>query len=199
MNVPKTISYYALKKEPLDIDLIKRIKRGDRQSFEFLYKKYSRKHFLTCLRYLKNRDDAQDLLQESYIVIYRDLYQFDESKGKFLSWSNRVVINVCLQHLRKKKHFVELENLNQIPHIPSNDQELGSELSLKDLTKIIANLPNGYRTVFNMYVIDGFSHKEISDELGISISTSKTQLMKAKNMLQKQLVHLKSPLKKYYA
>ncbi len=201
MSVHKNISHYALKRKPSDSDLIRLIRKGDKRAFELLYGKYSRFHLLTCLRYVKSRYDAQDLLQEAYILIYRDLHQFDESKGNFSSWSNRVVINVCLQHLRKKKHFVELEldNVQQIAQVMTEDHEVMSEMSLKDLTQVITKLPNGYRTIFNMYVIDGFTHKEISDKLNISISTSKTQLMKARNLLQKQLLNLNHPLKKYYA
>jgi len=109
---------------------------------------------LTCLRYVKSKEDAEDLVQEAFVKIFNDLHQYDASKASYLSWSKRVVINTCLMHLRKKSVFNFMDNIV------------------------------GYRTVFNMFVIDGYSHSEIADKLDISESTSKTQLFKAKKQLR---------------
>lgn len=169
-----------------DIDLIKSSLRGEKKAFNLLYHKYSKYHLLTCLRYVKQRFDAEDLLQESYIKIYKDLKQFNPQKGNFKSWSNRVVVNTCLQHLRKKRFVLEIENVTISEKLEISAQAL-TTLNLQDMTKVISDLPRGYRTVFNMYVIDGFSHKEIAEQLNVSVSTSKTQLMKAKKLLQDKL------------
>lgn len=176
-----------LTKDTTDNTLINLILKGDKKAFSQLYMKYSKLHLLTCLRYVKHRYDAEDLLQESYIRIFKDLKQFDSCKGNFLNWSKRLVINICLQHLRKKRIVIDFDNLKQAVDKVDLNSEILSQLNLEDLTKVISSLPKGYRTVFNMYVIDGFTHKEIAEELKISTSTSKTQLMKAKKMLQKNL------------
>jgi len=139
---------------------------------------------LTCLRYVKSKEDAEDLVQEAFVKIFRDLHQFDASKASYLSWSKRVVINTCLMKLRKKSVFNFMDNIVDMTnkfYLPSRAIE---NLSLQDLTKKIQALPKGYRTVFNMYVIDGYSHAEIADKLDISESTSKTQLFKAKKHLR---------------
>ena len=139
---------------------------------------------LTCLRYVKSKEDAEDLVQEAFVKIFNDLHQYDASKASYLSWSKRVVINTCLMHLRKKSVFNFMDNIVEMTNkfqIPSQAME---NLNLQDLTKKIQDLPKGYRTVFNMFVIDGYSHSEIADKLDISESTSKTQLFKAKKQLR---------------
>jgi len=180
-----------LKIEQTDIVLIQEILSGSQKAFEVLYAKYARNHFLTCLRYIKDRSIAEDLLQESYINIYKNIKQFKPQLSKFTTWSNRVVINTCLMHLRKNDIFSKVDD---ITIIDSTNYSLAQppkaidELSLKELTNVIQRLPKGYRTVFNLYVIDGYSHQEIADILKISVSTSKTQLLKAKKALQNKLL-----------
>lgn len=154
---------------------------------------------LTCLRYCKSKEEAQDLVQESFIKIFKSLHQYDQTKAQFSTWSNRVVINVCLQHIRKKNVLNDSEDIIDIGNNLKIDPTAIDHLKLKDLTKLILNLPNGYRTVFNMYVIDGFTHKEIAEKLGVSISTSKSQLMKARKMLQILLKKADYPVKGHYA
>ena len=167
-----------------DINLIYEILKGSKTAFRDLYDRHSKGHMLTCLRYVKNRSDAEDVLQESYIKIFKDLDKYDPSKSQFNTWSNRVVINTCLMNLRKKNVFRDFDNIIDISSKLSVNADAVDNLSLQDLTNFITNLPKGYRTVFNMYVIDGYKHHEIADQLKISVSTSKTQLMKAKQMLQ---------------
>ena len=170
-----------------DIEIIQKIISGDQKSFDIIYEKYSRLYFLTCIRYFKNRQEAEDLVQEAFISIFKSLKQYDHTKSNFSTWSNRVVVNVCLQQLRRKNIFRDVDDIIDIAQNVVVEPTAVDHLNLKDLTKLILNLPKGYRTVFNMYVIDGFTHKEIGDQLGISTSTSKTQLMKARKMLQLNL------------
>lgn len=170
--------------EKTDIEIIRAVLSGSKPAFRDLYKRYAKNHLLTCWRYVKNKVDAEDVLQEAYILIYRDLKQYDPVKSKYATWSNRVVINTCLMHLRKNNIFKFSEDITEMSfQIPINENVI-SQLSLKELMQHIAQLPKGYRTVFNMHVIDGFSHREIAESLNISVNTSKTQLLKARKALQ---------------
>ena len=173
-----------------DISTIQEVLNGNQNAFKSLYNKYSKLYLLTCLRYVKNRSDAEDLLQDSCVKIFKDLKQFDPSKGTFLNWSKRVVINTCLQKLRKNNVLNDFDNIFELNTSLATKSEAIDNLNLQDLTKVIQTLPKGYRTVFNMYVVDGFSHKEIANLLSISESTSKTQLMKAKRLLK---THISNP------
>lgn len=168
----------------MDIKLIKEVLRGKTSSFKVLYERYSKSHLLICLRYMKNRSDAEDLLQESYIKIYRDLKQFDSSKAKYKTWTDKIVVNTCLMKLRKKNIFHDIENIVDFSQSLSINQHAIDNLNLQEITNLILQLPKGYRTVFNLYIIDGYKHHEIADLLGISVNTSKSQLMKAKKSLQ---------------
>jgi len=171
-----------------DINLINEILKGNQAAFRDLYDRHSKGHMLTCLRYVKNRSEAEDVLQESYIMIFKNIDKYDASKSQFNTWSNRVVINTCLMNLRKRNVFKDFDNIIDISSKLTVNADAVDNLSLQDLTNFITNLPKGYRTVFNMYVIDGYKHSEIAEYLKISVSTSKTQLMKAKQMLQGMII-----------
>jgi len=174
-----------------DTDTIEQVLAGSKNAFKILYTKYARNHFLTCLRYIKDKSIAEDLLQESYLNIYKNLKKYNPQKAKFSTWSNKVVVNTCLMHLRKNDIFknsddiydTKIDNYNLVNRPKAIDQ-----LSLKEITALIQRLPKGYRTVFNLYVIDGYSHQEIAEKLNVSVSTSKTQLLKAKKVLQNKLL-----------
>lgn len=182
-----------------DIELINDILSGSKVAFKILYKRYVRNHMLTCLRYVKNKSDAEDILQESYIKIFKDLKQYNPQKAKYSTWSNKVVINTCLMKIRKKNIFKDFKDIIEEGAEMGIESNAINQLSLQELTKIILELPKGYRTVFNMFVIDGFSHKEIAEKLNISESTSKSQLMKAKITLQKKLNPKDSSQSRKYA
>lgn len=195
------MSLYNLKvpSEINDISTIQDILKGDKNAFRSLYNKYSKLYLLTCLRYVKNRSDAEDLLQDSCVKIFKDLKQFDPSKGTFINWSKRVVINTCLQKLRKNNVLNVFENIFELSSSLATKSDAIDNLNLQDLTKLIQKLPKGYRTVFNLYVVDGFSHREISNLLVISESTSKTQLMKAKRLLKSYISDSEQSLISSYA
>lgn len=186
-----TCANKLLELEKTDIEVISAVLSGSKPAFRELYTRYAKNHLLTCRRYV-NKIDAEDVLQEAYILIYRDLKQYDSSKSKYITWSNRVVINACLMHLRKNNIFKFSEDITEMSYqIPINENVI-SQISLKELTAQIAQLPKGYRTVFNMFAIDGYSHQEIAQRLSISISTSKTQLLKARKALKQNLHFLKN-------
>lgn len=167
--------------------LIESILKGDGQSFEKLYNKYCREFLLICIRYAKSKVEAEDFLQDAFITVYKDLPKFNSEIAGFRTWARRVVVNVCLQKVRKLSHKVVIEDIQAVENHSNDLKNTPLEsLSIKEMSSLIQQLPDGYRTVFNMYVIDGFDHKEIAEQLNISPSTSRTQLMKAKKILKQQ-------------
>lgn len=169
----------------MDLNLINNCIKGHREAQKHLYEMYNKKCFVLCLRYFTYREDAEDALQDGFVKIFRDLYQFDRNKGTFDSWIKIIIIRTCLEKLRKKS-FDHAELNDNLDLMETNMSPL-ENLNLQYLTQLIQQLPIGYRTVFNLYVIDGYTHKEIGELLNISENTSKTQLMKAKNMLKSKL------------
>ncbi len=158
---------------------------GNRIAQKELYEAYKVNLYVLCQRYFSDLEDAKDTLQEGFVKVFKDLHQYDQAKGHVSSWIKKVFVNTCLEKLRKKKlDFRKIEDYEQEV---VQDSCIISDLNMKDLTKMIQKLPTGYRTVFNLYVIEGYNHQEIAEQLGISESTSKTQLMKAKNMLRLKL------------
>ncbi len=164
-------------------DLIKRCKKMDALAQKYLYDKYSAKFLGICKRYFNNLQEAEDTMIEAFMKIFEKLTQF-RNEGSFEGWLKRIVVNQCLVKLRKKSMlFVSVEK-----HCNENLQpleEIHSNLNVEDLLVCLQKLPDGYRTVFNLYAIEGYSHQEIAQMLGISEGTSKSQLSRARNMLQK--------------
>lgn len=142
---------------------------------------------MICLRYGKNKNEAEDMLQEGLVSIFKYLNQYNAKKAKFSSWSNKIMVNAALQYLRKWKKFDFTQNIDEYEEQVVYQENVFDALGAKELTLIIQKLPDGYRIVFNMYVIEGFKHKEIAEKLNISENTSKSQLLKAKKMLRSQL------------
>ena len=137
------------------------------------------------MRYANNADDAQDLLQEGFIKVYRNLDKF-RAEGSFEGWVRRVFVNTSIEHFRRKHNLYSItekeENIIEDSDITALDN-----LAEKDIINLIQELSPGYRTVFNMYVVEGYSHKDIGNILGISEGTSKSQLARAKAILQKKV------------
>jgi RNA polymerase sigma factor (sigma-70 family) len=150
---------------------------------KLLYEHFKVQMFTYCLRYATDRAEAEDMLQDGFLSVFKELHQYDASRGALGAWIRRVIINAALQVIRKKKvSFTELSSFYE--EIPDAEDAV-SAMSAKEILGYITQLPQGYRTVFNMYVIDGMQHNEIADALNISLNTSKTQLFKAKQHLQK--------------
>lgn len=169
----------------MSLEILKQCLNGSATAQKELYENYKVNMFILCQRYFSDRNDAQDALQEGFIKVFRDLHQFEESKGYFSGWIKKVFINTCLELLRKKR--IDFNQLEEYFEVADVQYDVLSSLNVKDLTKMIQTLPLGYRTVFNLYVIEGFKHYEIAEKLNITENTSKTQLMKAKNHLKKLL------------
>ncbi|MEP6615441.1 MAG: RNA polymerase sigma factor [Ginsengibacter sp.] len=152
---------------------------------EQLYLKYSPKMYAVCLRYAANTDDAKDLLQEGFIKIFKNLAKY-RGDGSFEGWIRRIFVNTCIEHFRKK---TALYNVSEVQEATIEDKEWNvlDRLAEQDIMKMIQDLSPGYRTVFNLHVVEGYSHKEIGEILGINEGTSKSQLARAKVVLQKMV------------
>ena len=168
--------------------LIKACLRGDRSSQRKLYAMHEQEMFRVCLRYGNTREAAEDMLQEGFIRIFKDLHQYS-GDGPLGGWMYKVMVRSALQYLRKEKrtlrHFEQLDTIHEVGKSP----EVFDALNAEALTREIQALPEGYRIVFNLYVIDGYKHEEIAKELGISVNTSKSQLSRAKAKLRESLEH----------
>lgn len=167
--------------------IIKKAIKNNHRAQTRLYELYGYVWYSICLRYQNNGADAKDALQNALIKIYGKIRQFDSSKGDFKSWSCKVVVNENLMLIRKNKNFLKEYNDGLSESIHDREESPLDILSAEELTKIIQQLPDGYRTIFNLYVIEGFSHKEIANRLNISEGTSKSQLFKAKKQLKQML------------
>ncbi len=159
-------------------ECIDRQPKAQKKLFEIL----APKMYAICVRYAKDSDDAKDLIQDGFIRLFKNLDKF-ENRGSFEGWAKRIFINTCIEYYRKQQKEqlkVEIENTPEF----SIDSNALSILKAADLMLIIQKLPMGYRTVFNLFAIEGYSHEEIAAQLGISINTSKSQLFKARQHLQ---------------
>ncbi len=165
-----------------DSDLIQGCIGGDRRMQEELYNRFSPRMYAVCLRYAGNSEEAQDILQEGFIKIFKKLDSF-RGEGSFEGWVRRVFVNTAIEHFRRKKYLTPVtekeENTIEGKYTSALD-----DLAAKDIMALVQELSPGYRTVFNMYVVEGYSHKEIGEILGISEGTSKSQLSRAKVILQ---------------
>jgi len=167
-----------------DKNIIQGCKKGKPTAQRQLYEKYKAMLFGVCLRYARNRAEAEDFLQEGFIRIYRDLYQYQPQKA-LGAWLRKVMVNSCLRQIQKNKNIFQEIDWNQITlsyEIEFVEEDNGRE---EQMIKMIQQLPPGYRAVFNMYVIEGYTHQEIASYLEISVNTSKSQLSRAKKLLKK--------------
>lgn len=165
-------------------ELVKHCKKGDSKAQEALYRFFAPKLFALSLKYCRNYQEAQDNLQETFITIFDKIGQY-ENKGSFEGWLKRITINSALQRYRKQKVFGIIDE-QQIEH-QEGVEVANEELSLDFLLKLIQELPDRYRLVFNLYVLDGYSHKEIAEMLHISVGTSKSNLARARKKLKKRI------------
>lgn len=141
-----------------------------------------------CLRYARNHADAEDILQDGFVRLFQNIHQY-KSEGSFEGWMRRIFVNASLKKYQTKKWTMEQSGID---HVDEGNMEPDaiSTLSEQEIMQLISELPDGYKIVFNMYVIEGFSHKEISESLGINEATSRTQLLKARKQLQQKISRL---------
>ncbi len=165
--------------------LIQGCLRGKVKAQKELYENFANKMYAICMRYTGNQDDAKDILQEGFIKVYGNLDRFG-FKGSFEGWMRRIFVNTSIEFLRKRTRMGFTEEIEDDKIGGSADQSY-NKIEAADIMRYINKLPQGYRMVFNLYVIEGYLHKEIAEMLGISEGTSKSQLNKARNMMQRLL------------
>jgi len=165
--------------------LLEKCKRGNRKALRAFYTMHKRDIFYTILKYCRREEDAKDILQDSFIQIFRDLYQFDPERASLKTWMNRVAINCALRYNHKNyppgRHQVDFDDLDLVEEQVDVNK---AAYSTREILKMLQDLPDGYRSVFNLYVMEGYTHQEIAEYLGVSVGTSKSQLSKAKAMLR---------------
>ncbi|MDR2954936.1 MAG: sigma-70 family RNA polymerase sigma factor [Prevotella sp.] len=172
-----------------ELQIIAGCKEQKREAQRILYERYARKMYGICLRYSSDQADAQDLLQDGFMKVFAHIGSFQE-KGSFEGWLKRIFINLSLENLRKKKSlFQPSDDMQDIPDVvdESTEDSRMYKVSEVELLKMVQELPRGYSTVFNLYAIEDYSHKEIAEMLGINEGTSRSQYVRARQMLQEKV------------
>ena len=162
--------------------------RKKRRARKELFERYRKRMLGVCLRYSSSKDEAEDVMLTGFLNIFNKIGTYD-GKGSFEGWIRRIMINTAIDNYRKnKKHYgnSDIETLDT-EEIPSLVTDFSDNLSIRDILTMVQQLPTGYRVVFNLFAIEGYNHGEIAEMLGISVNTSKTQLHKARLLLQKRL------------
>ena len=163
-------------------DLIQGCLAGDRRMQEELYRRFSPRMYAVCLRYATSSEEAEDILQEGFIKIFKKLDSY-RGDGSFEGWIRRIFVNTAIEHFRRRRYLQPVTEKEEST-VEGKYLSVLDSLAEKDILELIRQLSPGYRTVFNMYVVEGYTHKEIGDMLGISEGTSKSQLSRAKVILQ---------------
>ncbi|MFT5858273.1 MAG: RNA polymerase sigma factor (sigma-70 family) [Flavobacteriaceae bacterium] len=172
-----------------ELALIKSCIEGDQLAQRKLFEMYAPKMMGVCLRYTKDVARAEDVMQDGFIKVFTKLDKYS-GNGSLEGWVRRIMVNTALDHLRKESKFKANVSMDDVEYKVEFDGQILSSLMEEDLLKLIRSMPDGYRTVFNMFAIEGFSHKEIAKELGISENTSKSQYSRAKTFLRSKLEEL---------
>jgi RNA polymerase sigma-70 factor (ECF subfamily) len=163
--------------------ILKGCKNGDKAAQRQFYEVFKKLVFSVVMRYAKDVPEAEDMMQDAFIKLYRDLYQYQPS-GALGAWVRRVTVNTALMHLRKKKVLYSEIELYDLPEIHHSSSDVFDTIGAAEIMKMVQQLPDGYRIIFNLYVVEGYTHKEIASQLNISVNTSKSQLSRAKKMLR---------------
>lgn len=174
-----------------DEELIDKCLKGDSRAQKALFDKFSRKMMSVCLRYIGDREKAEDVLQDGFIKVFKNLDKFKQ-EGSFEGWIRRTIINTSLDQLRKNKNAPIDTDISEAEYLAADNEKVLSRLRVEEIMELVQNMPTGYRTVFNLYAIEGYSHQEIADELGVTESTSKTQYRKARNYLMNIIVEIEN-------
>lgn len=174
-----------------DREVVKACLDGDKRAQRLLFERYSGRMLGICYRYCCNHDDACDAMQTGFIKVFRLLHKFN-FKSRLETWMTRIMINTAIDQFKKGLKYELYEDAQKVSSLGKVDHDYiefdeGDDIKSSDILDVVAELPDGYRVVFNMYAIDGASHREIATELGISEGTSKSQLARARKLLRKML------------
>ena len=175
--------------KPEELRLLSQARKGDPGAQRRLYDSLAPKMFSVCLRYMGDRESAADVLQDGFVTLFSKLDSFSEM-GSFEGWARKIFVNTALMALRKTNILKESEDIDSAWNVCENGADAIQDIGYKDLVRMIGELPAGFRTVFNMYVVEGYSHKDIALALGISENTSRSQLQRARVILQGKIKSL---------
>lgn len=164
--------------------------QNDAASQDSLYSRFSPRMLGVCYRFAKNREDAEDMLQEGFIKVFSQIHQY-RSEGALEGWIRRIMVHTCINALKKNKKFSECVDIAYAGNVGIREESIPSIMQAKEVVECIRSLPLGYRTVLNLYAIEGYSHKEIGNMLDIEESTSRSQYTRAKSMLEDILIKKK--------
>ena len=173
-----------------DKELIERCLENDPKAQEFLYKRFSSRMYGVCLRFARNTLEADDILQEGFIKVFSFLKDFRHD-GSLEGWIRRTIVNTAINYYNSKQNEWSEMSIQMAESYQSVSEEILEKISTNDLLNLIHELPEGYRLVFNLYVIEGYNHKEIAEMLNISENTSKSQLSRARMALQQRFIQRK--------
>ena len=169
-------------------EIIEGCKQGERSSQGLLYKTYASKMLAVCARYAKDNFEAEDMLQVGFVKIFEKIKDY-KGEGSFEGWVRRIMVNTSIEFYRKNARMFPVVDIDSAPETQVQENQL-NKINMNDLLNIIQKLSPGYRMIFNMYAIEGFSHREIAEELGISEGTSKSQLARARAILQENILKM---------
>lgn len=177
--------------ENFDLKLIQSCKEGDRAAQKVLYERLAPRMFPVCIRYIGDRETAQDVLQEGFITLFTHMDSY-KGDGSFEGWARKIFITTALMELRRKDALKMSEELDVVRGMKTDTVSQLQNIGYKDLMNLITMLPPGFRTVFNLYAVEGFTHKDIAEMLGISETTSRTQLSRARAWLQNKIKEIEN-------
>lgn len=172
-----------------DKTLVYECAKGSSRAQRALFDKFAPKMLAVCLRYVKKTDDAEDVLQDAFVKIFQKIGEF-KMEGSLEGWIRRIMVNTALDALRKNKKLLGDVSIDDVSYKVSFDDYSFDHMDVAHLMRLINEMPDGYRVVFNMFAIEGYSHKEIADTLGVSENTSKSQYSRARAFLRNQLEQL---------
>ena len=175
----------------LDLKLIRSCVDGNRKSQKVLYDRLAPRMFSLCIRYVGDRELAEDVLQDGFITLFTRLDSY-KGDGSFEGWARKIFVTTALMNLRKKDALKMSEELEVVRGMKADTTTQMQNIGYKDLMNLVTQLPPGFRTVFNLYAVEGYSHKEISEMLGINETTSRTQFSRARSWLQNKIKEIEN-------
>ena len=177
--------------ENFDLKLIQSCREGDRAAQKVLYERLAPRMFPVCMRYIGDRTLAEDILQDGFVTLFTHLNSY-KGDGSFEGWARKIFVTTALMSLRKKDALKMSEELESVRSMKADTSSQIQNIGYKELINLVMSLPPGFRTVFNMYAVEGYSHKEIGDMLGISETTSRTQYSRARAWLQNKIKEIEN-------
>jgi RNA polymerase sigma-70 factor (ECF subfamily) len=170
--------------------------KQNRKAQKMLYDRYASKFLGICMRYAKDKQEAEDILQEGFLKIFERINKYHFA-GAFEGWMRRIIVNTAISNYRKNLKYYNHYDISEITEYDNDNNTQDLEFTLEEMLKVIQSLSPGYRIIFNLYAIEGYAHKEIAEMLGIDVSTSKSQYSRAKKIIQNRLAQLRLTKKVY--